>query len=167
MAIGIEGNAAFPQQHRPEIIACCRTGITATATRFDRFLAIMPLADDLSLPRCGQHVEAAFAHHRVEQFPAVIGFQLQQRFVDRRKGNLRRCRRFAIGLLDTDIDHRRLAHRIFFFVGLHFNAQHMPFPADLHLGDAQPVTRFGQVDECRRLAAFTIEKRQVPAPRKV
>lgn len=70
------------------------------------------LADDLHLRGRGEHVERAFAHHRIEEFPALVRRKLEQRFIDRGKGDVGARRGFAVrgAHLDRDLALSRIAY---------------------------------------------------------
>ena len=155
MAIGIERDLALPEQHRLEILAVETREIPAAATAagFHRLLAVMPLADHLGLRGRREHRDRAIAHHRIEQVPAVVRSQLEQRFVHRDEGHVRRGGRLAVGALHRHVDIGRVARGIARLVGLHRDIELMAFPADLHLGDAQAIGGLGKVDGRGRLAA--------------
>src|SRR3546814_2004285 len=81
----------LPQEHGAKILARQAGQVAATAAAgFERLAAIVAFADHLHLRGRGEHVERAFAHHRVEQLPAFVGRELEQRLVDRDEGDVGR-----------------------------------------------------------------------------
>src|SRR5277367_507153 len=56
--------------------------MTTAAARWNRLDSEVALADDLHFGRRGFDLVGALTHHSVEQFPAVVGAQLEQALVN-------------------------------------------------------------------------------------
>src|SRR5580704_16804631 len=110
---------------------------TATA-RWNRLDSEVALADDLHFGRRGFDLVGALTHHRVEQFPAVVGAQLEQALVDR--GD-RDCtagrRRFALEGPHRYLNERLVAHVVDGFFGRDFHVEAVVFPPDANSGDTE------------------------------
>ena len=147
-ALRIQRDAAFPQQHRLEVLAIeRRRGIAAAAAGLHRLAPIVALADDLHLRGRGQHRQRAIAHHRVQHVPAGVGRELQQRLVHRGKGDVGAGGGAAIRAAHLQRDSRGAAGGEALAIRLHGHIQRVPLPADLHLRDAQPIGGLGKVDQ--------------------
>ena len=125
----------------------------------------MPFADDLRLRGRGDDRQRAFAHQCGQHVPAIVGRELQQRFIDCRKGEIGTARGFPIGRLHLHIDLRNIAGGVARPVGLDRDLQLMRFPADLHLGDADAVARLGEIDQSGRFLPLGRIARQADALR--
>src|SRR3546814_19019039 len=92
----------------------------------------------------------SFAHHRVEQLPAFVGRELEQRLVDRAEGDVGARGGLVVGGLDLDARLRGVAHRIALLVGLDLDAAQAAFPSALDASNAGGVNRLRVVEESRQ-----------------
>ena len=100
-------------------------------------------------------------HHCVQQTPAGVGHQLQQRFVDSGQRHFGVGGGLAVGQFDIDRHLRLAAHRIAFLVGFHAHVKLVRFGADADFSQSQPESRFAQIDQrgrCDIFAAFVPER---------
>ena len=149
-AFGIQRQTRVPDEQRVKEFA--RRGAAATTTRGHGFLAEVPFADHLRLRGGGIHLIGAFGQHHVEQIPAFVGPEFEQRLIDCRKGDFRPGRnRFAVRLRDLDLDLGGFAWLIVAFFRGDFDLQFERVDADIQCGQPQLERRFGKVDHHRRL----------------
>src|SRR5271163_4987327 len=121
--------------------------MTTAAARWNRLDSEVPLADDLHFSRRGFDLVGALTHHRVEQFPAVVGAQLEQALVN--CGN-RDCtagrRRLAVEGPHRDLDERLVANVVDGFLGRDLYVQAMVSPSHANSCDAQLERRLPEID---------------------
>ena len=151
-ALRIQGDPALPQQQGVEQFAA---GFAASSSAlWQRFTAIVALANDLH--GCGRRVDldATRLHHCIEQFPGIVGQQFQQAFVHSRDRHFTRFRRLAArALRDLHGDACRFPDLVGFLVRADLDAQFVRLPADADLGHSHPEGRFAEIDQRGRLHA--------------
>ena len=149
MAVLVEAYPRLPQQQRVEQFA---RGLPAAAPALrQRLLAIVALAHDLHRGRRGLHFQAARRHHRVEQLPAVVRQQFEQRLVDRDDRDFGALVEHpTVGTCDLDGDRGPLPHLVHRLFRRHLHLEAMRTPANLDLGHAHAKRGLAQVDQRRR-----------------
>ena len=146
LALVVEYDARLPQQQRVEQFA--RGTLATAAARRYRLAAVVPAPDDLHLRRGGRHAVTAALPHGVEQIPARVRRQFQQRLVNGRHRDLGACRNgLAVRLGHLDAHFCVAAHRIRRGIRFHFHAEPLPRRADTQFRQAEAIGRLAQVHE--------------------
>src|SRR5712692_5198038 len=130
------------------------SGMSTAAPLRQGLAAVVALADHLHGRRRGIHLDSARPHHRVQQFPGIVGQQLEQAFVDRGDRHFAgpdRHRLSSGALRHLHGDARLLAYLVRRSAGADVHAQFVRPPADADLHHTHPESRLAKVHQCRRL----------------
>src|SRR3984957_20379903 len=128
--------------------------MATAATGWYRLDSEVALADDLHLRHRSFDLVRAPTHHRVEQFPTVVGAKLEQALVDRGDRDRATGRgRLAVEGSHRNLDERLVANVIDGFFRRDLHVQSMVPQSYSNLGDAELECRLADIEHRGRLHA--------------
>ena len=146
LALGVQLHARVPQQQGVEQLARGRLAAAVAAGRHGLAAVVAP-AHDLHLRGGGFHPPGASLQHGLQQLPAGVGHQLQQRLVHRGQGHLGVGGRLAVRQPGADGHAGLAAHRVAGVVGGHLDVEPVAGVVHPDLGHAEPEGGLAQIDQ--------------------